>query len=248
MGLFRDPIMSTGVSARLSQASIARHMLHVSPFSPRCLVTSSTYPLGTAAAAMMHTTASSSAVALTQRAASVDFKALRVNGPRLIDSIHSTCEFGKAHAYGEYVSALGAQGRGDTDMRLSRHPTQTGMARLALNDDDKKVREWLTEQAQAIGCTVTVDQMGNMFAVRPGKVNGVPPVMMGSHLDTQPTGGRYDGILGVMAGLEALRTMHDSGYETRGPVGIVNWTKFATPLPVYSVGFPRRNASDIIYQ
>lgn len=99
------------------------------------------------------------------------------------------------------------------------------MARLALNDDDKKVREWLAEQAKALGCIVTVDQMGNMFVVRPGKVNDVPPVMMGSHLDTQPTGGRYDGILGVTAGLEVLRTLHDSGYETQGPVGLVNWTK-----------------------
>ncbi|KAF4124835.1 Acetylornithine deacetylase/Succinyl-diaminopimelate desuccinylase or related deacylase [Geosmithia morbida] len=98
------------------------------------------------------------------------------------------------------------------------------MARLSLNDDDKEVRLWLTEQAKAIGCTVTVDQMGNMFAVRPGKVSNVPPVIMGSHLDTQPTGGRYDGILGVTAGLEVLRTLHENGYETQGPLGLVNWT------------------------
>ena len=104
------------------------------------------------------------------------------------------------------------------------------MARLSLNDDDKKVRHWLIEQAEAIGCTVTVDQMGNMFAVRPGKSNKLAPVMMGSHLDTQPTGGRYDGILGVMAGLEALRTLHENNYETEGPVGIVNWTKFVYHL------------------
>ncbi|EON98456.1 putative beta-alanine synthase protein [Phaeoacremonium minimum UCRPA7] len=134
-----------------------------------------------------------------------DYNALRVNGPRLMDSIHSTCEFGKAHPYGD-------------------HYTETGMARLSLNDDDKKVRHWLTEQVEAIGCTVTVDQMGNMFAVRPGKSNKLAPVMMGSHLDTQPTGGRYDGILGVMAGLEALRTLHENNYETEGPVGLVNWT------------------------
>ncbi|SPN97348.1 related to N-carbamoyl-L-amino acid hydrolase [Cephalotrichum gorgonifer] len=131
--------------------------------------------------------------------------ALRVNGDRLMDSIHSTCEFGKAHAYGG-------------------HHTETGMARLALNDDDKKVRHWLIEQTKAIGCTVTVDQMGNIFAVRPGKSKTAAPIMMGSHLDTQPSGGRYDGILGVLAGLEVLRTLHDSGYETEGPVGLVNWT------------------------
>src|SRR5690348_10235632 len=101
------------------------------------------------------------------------------------------------------------------------------MDRLALNDDDKKVREWLVREAKSLGCEVKVDQMGNIFCVRPGKANDRPPVMMGSHLDTQPTGGRYDGILGVISGLEVLRTLHDSGYETEGPVGVVNWTKYA---------------------
>ena len=101
------------------------------------------------------------------------------------------------------------------------------MARLTLDDDDKTVRLWLTEQAEAIGCTTTVDEMGNMFIVRPGKSTDpkVAPVYMGSHLDTQLTGGRYDGILGVMAGLEALRTLHEIGHDTKGPVGLVNWTK-----------------------
>jgi acetylornithine deacetylase/succinyl-diaminopimelate desuccinylase-like protein len=99
------------------------------------------------------------------------------------------------------------------------------MARLALNDDDKKVREWLIQQVKAVGCSVTIDQMGNIFAVRPGRNKTAPPVMMGSHLDTQPTGGRYDGILGVLAALEALRTIHESGYQTEGPIGLVNWTK-----------------------
>ncbi len=98
------------------------------------------------------------------------------------------------------------------------------MARLSLNDDDKRVRHWLIDQAKALGCRVTVDQMGNIFAVRPGKSDKAP-VMMGSHLDTQPTGGRYDGILGVMAGLEVLRTLHENDYQTEGPVGIVDWTK-----------------------
>lgn len=99
------------------------------------------------------------------------------------------------------------------------------MARLALNDDDKLVRHWLIKEVEAVGCKVTVDQMGNMFAVRPGKKQGAAPIMMGSHLDTQPTGGRYDGILGVMAGLEALRTMHENDYQTNNPVGLINWTK-----------------------
>lgn len=111
------------------------------------------------------------------------------------------------------------------------------MARLALGDDDKKVRHWLIEQVKALGCTVTVDQMGNIFAVRPGKVKDAPPVMMGSHLDTQPTGGRYDGILGVMAGLEALRTLHESDYQTEGPVGIINWTKLISQNSLPSMSF-----------
>jgi acetylornithine deacetylase/succinyl-diaminopimelate desuccinylase-like protein len=105
------------------------------------------------------------------------------------------------------------------------------MARLSLNDDDKKVRDWLRKEAEAVGCAVTVDQMGNMFAVRPGKSKDAAPVMMGSHLDTQPTGGRYDGILGVLAALEALRTIHEHNYQTEGPIGLINWTK--SVLPVY---------------
>ncbi|KAJ5586926.1 uncharacterized protein N7459_002691 [Penicillium hispanicum] len=130
---------------------------------------------------------------------------MRINGSRLLESIHATCEYGKAHPYGSL-------------------DTETGMARLALNDDDKKVRHWLLEQVKTLGCSVTVDQMGNIFAIREGKDKTAPPVLMGSHLDTQPTGGRYDGILGVMAALEALRTLHELEYETEGPVGLVNWT------------------------
>lgn len=98
------------------------------------------------------------------------------------------------------------------------------MARLSLNDADKEVRHWFTKQAESLGCKVTVDQMGNMMAVRPGKNSIAPPVMMGSHLDTQPTGGRYDGILGVTSGLEVLRTIHENNYETEGSVGVINWT------------------------
>jgi beta-ureidopropionase / N-carbamoyl-L-amino-acid hydrolase len=65
--------------------------------------------------------------------------------------------------------------------------------------------------------------MGNIFAIRAGKHN-IPPIAMGSHLDTQPTGGRYDGILGVLAALEVLRTVHDAGYITHAPLAIVVWT------------------------
>jgi Iap family predicted aminopeptidase len=110
-------------------------------------------------------------------------------------------------------------------LTLCRHATETGMDRLALNDDDKSARDWLVKETIALGCKVTIDQMGNIFAVRPGKNPSVAPVMMGSHLDTQPTGGRYDGILGVVAALEALRTLHENDYQTEGSIGLVNWTK-----------------------
>jgi N-carbamoyl-L-amino-acid hydrolase len=71
---------------------------------------------------------------------------------------------------------------------------------------------------------VTVDAVGNMFALRPGRNNSLVPIAMGSHLDTQPTGGKFDGVLGVLGALEALRTMVDLGYDTNAPVMIVNWT------------------------
>jgi acetylornithine deacetylase/succinyl-diaminopimelate desuccinylase-like protein len=99
------------------------------------------------------------------------------------------------------------------------------MARLSLDDSDKAVRDWFLKTAKSLGCSTSVDQMGNLFAIRPGKNNTAPPIMMGSHLDTQPTGGRYDGILGVLAGLEALKVLEENGIDTEGNVGVVNWTK-----------------------
>jgi N-carbamoyl-L-amino-acid hydrolase len=99
-----------------------------------------------------------------------------------------------------------------------------GVRRLTLTDLDRQVRDWFKAACEGLGCTVTVDEVGNMFAVRPGKRDDVPPIAMGSHLDTQPTGGKFDGILGVLAGLEALRTLVDLGYETNAPVMLVNWT------------------------
>jgi acetylornithine deacetylase/succinyl-diaminopimelate desuccinylase-like protein len=98
------------------------------------------------------------------------------------------------------------------------------MARLALSDDDARVRRWLVEQTKALGCKVTIDQMGNTFAVLPGR-HDAPPTAIGSHLDTQPTGGRYDGILGVMSGLEALRTIVENKILTNFPIAVINWTK-----------------------
>ena len=99
-----------------------------------------------------------------------------------------------------------------------------GIRRLTLSDEDKAVRDWFKAQCEALGCTVTVDEVGNMFARRPGKDNARDPICMGSHLDTQPTGGKFDGVLGVLGGLEVLRTLHETGYETTAPLELVNWT------------------------
>ncbi len=98
------------------------------------------------------------------------------------------------------------------------------MSRLSLSDTDKQARDWFAETTKALGCSVTTDEMGNQFAVLPGKKEGLP-TYAGSHLDTQPTGGRYDGILGVTAAVEMLKTMNGAKYKSEYPVGVVNWTK-----------------------
>ncbi|MGD9617453.1 MAG: Zn-dependent hydrolase [Alphaproteobacteria bacterium] len=99
-----------------------------------------------------------------------------------------------------------------------------GVCRLAASDLDAEARHLFTRWCEEAGCTVTVDRIGNIFARRPGRNPDLPPVMTGSHLDTQPTGGRFDGAYGVMAGLEVVRTLNDLGYETEAPVEIVAWT------------------------
>lgn len=121
------------------------------------------------------------------------------------------------------------------DLRLTktRLATETGMARLSLDDSDKQVRDWFLKEAKSLGCKTMIDEMGNLFAIRPGRNPDAPPIMMGSHLDTQPTGGRYDGILGVVAGLEVLRVLNENSYETEGSIGVVSWTKCVSPF------FPR---------
>jgi beta-ureidopropionase / N-carbamoyl-L-amino-acid hydrolase len=98
-----------------------------------------------------------------------------------------------------------------------------GICRLTLTDLDRQVRDWFKAQTEALGCTVTVDDMGAMFARRPGQ-RDIPPIAIGSHLDTQPTGGKFDGCLGVLGALEALRTLVEAGYETYAPIEVVNWT------------------------
>ena len=99
-----------------------------------------------------------------------------------------------------------------------------GCNRQTLTDDDAEVRRLFQSWCEAEGMSLTIDQMGNMFARRPGTDPDADPVFMGSHLDTQPTGGRYDGVLGVLSALEVVRVMNEQGIQTRRPVGIVNWT------------------------
>jgi acetylornithine deacetylase/succinyl-diaminopimelate desuccinylase-like protein len=98
------------------------------------------------------------------------------------------------------------------------------MSRLSLSDADFEARNSFKESAQLLGCQVHVDAMGNMFAIWPGRRDG-PATFAGSHLDTQPTGGRYDGILGVCAGVEMLKVLEEEKIETEYPVGVINWTK-----------------------
>ncbi len=99
-----------------------------------------------------------------------------------------------------------------------------GIRRLTLTDLDREVRDWFVAACQAAGCTVTVDDLGNIFARRPGRNPALPPIAIGSHLDTQPTGGKYDGVIGVLAGLEVLRTLNDLGIETEAAIEVIDWT------------------------
>ena len=99
-----------------------------------------------------------------------------------------------------------------------------GMGRLALTDDDKKARDLFVEWSKAAGCEIRVDAVGNIFARRAGTDRSAAPVMTGSHLDTQPLGGRFDGILGVLSGLEIVRTLNEAKVQHEKPIDVVCWT------------------------
>ncbi len=99
-----------------------------------------------------------------------------------------------------------------------------GVCRLALTDLDKIARDRFRLWSETAGCRITIDRMGNIFARRRGLDDSLPPVMTGSHLDTQPTGGRFDGNYGVMAGLEVIRALNDLKVETLRPIEVVVWT------------------------
>jgi N-carbamoyl-L-amino-acid hydrolase len=116
-----------------------------------------------------------------------------------------------------------------------------GLCRLACSDEDREVRDLFASWAKADGYTLKVDRLGSMFVRREGREPGLAPVLIGSHLDTQAAGGRFDGILGVLAGLEILRTLDRAGIVTRRPVEVVNWTneegaRFVPPM-VASLAF-----------
>lgn len=125
-----------------------------------------------------------------------------------------------------------------------------GCNRQALTDEDKAGRDLFVSWCEAIGCSVSVDEMGNIFARRAGRRDDLPPVITGSHLDTQPTGGRFDGVFGVLAGLEVLRTLHDAGITTETPLEVVVWTneegaRFAPAMVGSGVWCGEMNRDDV---
>lgn len=128
----------------------------------------------------------------------MNLKDLRVDGQRLRESL-------------ETMAKIGATPGG-------------GVQRLTLSDEDRQARDLLVRWLREIDCEVTVDEMGNIFGRRAGQRPELPPVMSGSHVDSQPKGGRFDGILGVMGALEVLRTLHDHNIVTERPLVLVDWT------------------------
>lgn len=123
---------------------------------------------------------------------------LRINGDRLWDSLMEMAKIGPGVAGGNN--------------------------RQTLTDADAEGRALFQKWCQEAGCDMGLDSMGNMFAIRPGTDPDALPVYMGSHLDTQPTGGKYDGVLGVLGALEVVRSLNDMGIKTRHPIAIANWT------------------------
>ncbi|MDG1459147.1 MAG: Zn-dependent hydrolase [Pseudoprimorskyibacter sp.] len=126
-----------------------------------------------------------------------------------------------------------------------------GNNRQTLTDEDAEGRALFQSWCEDAGLTMGLDTMGNMFATRAGQDPDLLPVYMGSHLDTQPTGGKYDGVLGVLGGLEAIRTLNDMGVKTKRPIVLTNWTneegtRFAPPMLASGV-FSGRHTQDWAY-
>lgn len=99
-----------------------------------------------------------------------------------------------------------------------------GVGRIALTDLDRQARDLFCQWAKEAGCEIRIDRIGNIFARRPGRNPDAAPVMTGSHIDSQPLGGKFDGAYGVMAGLEVIRALNDENIETEAPIDIVDWT------------------------
>ena len=99
-----------------------------------------------------------------------------------------------------------------------------GNNRQTVTPEDGEARKLLQKWSEDAGMTMKVDQLGSMFFKREGTDKNALPVVIGSHLDTQPTGGKYDGVLGVLAGLEIVRTLNDLNIQTKHPIFVVNWT------------------------
>lgn len=127
-----------------------------------------------------------------------DLTSLRINGDRLWASLME-------------LAKIGATPKG-------------GVCRLTLTDLDKQGRDLVLGWAREAGMEITIDKIGNGFMRRPGRNNSLPPIVTGSHIDTQPTGGKFDGNYGVLAGLEVVRTLNDHGIETDAPVEVAFWT------------------------
>lgn len=127
-----------------------------------------------------------------------DISKLRVNGSRLWASLMEMAEIGGTE--------------------------KGGSCRLALTDEDRVGRDLFVSWCREIGCSIDIDDMGNIFARRDGLQSSLPPIAMGSHLDTQPAGGKFDGVYGVLAGLEVLRTLHENNVETKVPLEVIVWT------------------------
>lgn len=123
---------------------------------------------------------------------------LAINGDRLWSTIMASAEIGKG--------------------------TKGGLHRLTLTDDDRRIRDVFAGWVRDSGYALAVDRLGNMFARREGSDPSLPPVLIGSHLDTQSPGGKFDGILGVLGGLEVLRTLDEAGIKTKRAIEVVNWT------------------------
>jgi len=123
---------------------------------------------------------------------------LQIDSTRLWGTIHETAKFGAT--------------------------PKGGVRRLTLGPEDRQVRDWFREACEKAGLEVRVDALGSMFGLRKGRDMSKPPVGLGSHLDTQPTGGKFDGVLGTLAALEVVRTLNDAGIETETPICICNWT------------------------